>query len=204
METKKIKSRTELIVYVLVVLGLIAVVNYLVSLRFGRIDLTDGKEYSISPATKKILKNLDDVINVKVYFSKNLPPNLHRTVTDVKDMLAEYKAYGGKKLRISWVDPAESEKLKTEARSMGVPEIQLQTFEKDKAQVMNGYMGIAVLFADRKETLPVVQNLKNLEYDLTLAIMKVSRSSTPAIGVVKVDTLPEIPPPLVAAPEDAR
>jgi ABC-2 type transport system permease protein len=205
METKKIKNRTELITYILIMLGLIAVVNYLAMLKFGRIDLTEGKAYSISQASKKILKNLDDVINIKVYFSENLPPNLHRTVTDVKDMLSEYKAYGGKKLRVSWVDPAESEKLKSEARSMGIPEVQLQTFEKDKAQVMNGYMGIAVLFADKKEVLPVVQNLQNLEYDLTLAIMKVSRNATPKVGIVKVDTAMDIPPQMMnRMPEDAR
>ena len=205
METKKIKTRTELIVYILIILGLIAVVNYLAVIKFGRLDLTEGKTYSISKASKKILKSLDDIINIKVYFSANLPPNLHRTVTDVKDMLSEYKAYGGKKLRITWVDPAESEKLKSEVRSMGIPEIQLQTFEKDKAQVMNGYMGIAILFADKKEVLPVVQNLKNLEYDLTLAIMKVSRSETPKVGIVKVDTATEYPPQMMRQmPEEAK
>ena len=194
METKKIKSRTQLVVYILIILGIIAVVNYLGTGWFSRLDLTQGKEYSISPASKKILKGLDDIINVKVYFSKNLPPHMLRTVTDVKDILAEYKAYAGKKLRVTWVDPAESENLKNEARSMGIPEIQMQTVEQDKAQVMNGYLGIAVLFGDRKEVLPVVQNLQNLEYDLTLAIMKVSRTATPKVGILKVDTLPEIPP----------
>jgi gliding-associated putative ABC transporter substrate-binding component GldG len=108
-------------------------------------------------------------------------------------MLAEYKAYGGKKLRISWVDPAESENSRQEARSMGINEMQVQTIEKDKAQVVNGYLGIAVLFADRKEVLPFVQNLQNFEYDLTLAIMKVSRPTTPSVGILKVDTLQALP-----------
>lgn len=194
METKKIKTRTELVVYVLVILGIVGVVNYLGAKWFSRVDLTQSKQYSISPATKKVLKHLDDIINIKVYFSKNLPTHMQRTITDVKDVLSEYKAYGGKRLRVTWVDPAESESLKSEARSMGIPEVQLQTVEKDKAQVMNGYLGIAVLFADRKEVLPVVQKLENLEYDLTLAIMKVSRSTTPTVGILKLDTLPEIPP----------
>lgn len=198
METKKIKSRTELVVYILIVLGIIAVVNYLGTGWFSRIDLTETKAYSVSPATKKALKNLDDIINIKVYFSKNLPPHMIQIVTNVKDILAEYKAFGGKKLRITWIDPMENDKTKSEARSMGIPEIQLQTFEQDKQQVMNGYLGIAVLFADRKEILPVVQNLQNLEYDLTLAIMKVARTTTPKVGIVKVDTMPEIPPQYLA------
>lgn len=194
MENSKVKNRTELIVYILAILGLVAVLNYLGVRWFKRVDMTEGKQYSVSPATKKILKSLDDIINIKVFFSKGLPPHVQKTVTDVKDLLSEYQAYAGKNLHITWQDPAESEELKNEARSLGIPEIQLQTFEKDKQQVMNGYLGIAVLYADKKEALPVIQNLQNLEYDLTMAVMKVSRTSVPKVGIVKMDTLPDLPP----------
>jgi ABC-2 type transport system permease protein len=193
MEKKKIKTHMELVVYSLIILGMVMVVNYLSTLWFKRLDLTEGKEFTISAATKKIMKNLDDIINVKVYCSKNLPQQLQKNVTDIRDMLAEYKAYAGKKLHVSWVDPTESENGKQEARTLGINEMQMQTIEKDKAQVINGYLGIVVLFADRKEVLPFVQNMQNFEYDLTLAIMKVARPSTPSIGILKVDTLPEVP-----------
>jgi ABC-2 type transport system permease protein len=193
MKTKKIKTRMELAAYCLIILGMVMVVNYLSTLWFKRLDLTEGKEFTISAATKKIMKNLDDIINVKVYCSKNLPQQLQKSVTDIRDMLAEYKAYAGKKLRVSWVDPTESENGKQEARTLGINEMQMQTIEKDKAQVINGYLGIVVLFADRKEVLPFVQNMQNFEYDLTLAIMKVARPSTPNIGILKIDTIPEVP-----------
>src|SRR5690606_3605830 len=58
----------------------------------------------------------------------------------------------------------------------------------------------AVLYEDKKETLPVVQNLQNLEYDLTMAVMKVSRKSIPKIGILKIDTLPPKPPFMQQAP----
>jgi ABC-2 type transport system permease protein len=193
METKKIKTRMELAVFSLIILGMVMVVNYLSTLWFKRLDLTEGKEFTISAATKNIMKSLDDIINVKVYCSKNLPQQLQKNVTDIRDMLSEYKAYAGKKLRVSWVDPSESENGKEEARTMGINEMQMQTIERDKAQVINGYLGIVVLFADRKEVLPFVQNMQNFEYDLTLAIMKVARPSTPSVGILKVDTLPEVP-----------
>lgn len=194
METKKIKNRTELIVYILTILVLIGVVNFLATHWFSRVDMTQGKEYSISKSTKNVLKNLNDIVNIKVFFSKNLPPNLHNTVTDVKDILSEYQAYAGKNLRITWEDPASDSSAKQMARSMGIPEIQMQTFEKDKQQLITGYLGIAVLYEDKKEALPVVQNLQNLEYDLTMAVMKVSRKSIPKVGIVKVDSMPQLPP----------
>lgn len=194
MEKNKVRNRSELIIYIVAILGLIVVGNFIATRMFKRIDMTEGKEYSVSKPTKKVLKSLDDIINIKVYFSNNLPPNLHNTVTNVKDLLSEYQAFAGKNLHISWEDPSEDEATKETAQSLGIPEIQMQTFEKDKQQVINGYLGIAVLYEDKKEALPVVQNLQNLEYDLTMAIMKVSRKSIPKIGILKMDSLPSLPP----------
>jgi gliding-associated putative ABC transporter substrate-binding component GldG len=202
MEAKKIKNRTQLLVYIFVILGLFVVVNYLGTKWFKRIDMTEGKEYSISASTKKILKDLDDIVNIKVYFSKNLPSVHMKVATDVKDILSEYEAYAGKNLRISWEDPAENEDARAMARSLGIPEVQMTSYEKDKAQLMNGYLGVAVLFEDKKEVLPIIQreNLQNLEYDLTMAVMKVSRKSVPKIGILKIDTLPPKPPIMQQAP----
>ena len=51
---------------------------------------------------------------------KKQEPRLQATLTTIKDMLAEYKAYGGKNLRISWIDPSESDAARQEAHSMGI------------------------------------------------------------------------------------
>ncbi len=194
MESKKINNQSQLIVYILIILGFIGVFNYLSTLVFKRVDMTEKKVYSVSKATKKTLKKLDDIVTVRVCFSKNLPPHLKTLVSDVKDMLSEFKAYSGKNLNIAFEDPSVSEEKKRKILELGVPEIQMQTYEKDKAQVINGFMGIVVQYADKKEVMPVVQNLTNLEYDLTQAIMKVSRKTTPKVGVLKTDTTFVLPP----------
>jgi ABC-2 type transport system permease protein len=194
MESRKIKNSSQLFIYALVILGFIGVINYASTKLFVRADLTEKKIYSISKASKNILKKLDDIVSVKVYFSKNLPVNLKTLQADVRDMLSEYKAYAGKNLHITYEDPGKNEEEKRKVVQMGIPELQMQTFEKDKAQVINGFMGIAVLYGDKKEVMPVVQNLNNLEYDLTQAIQKVGRKENPKIGVLKTDTLPTIPP----------
>ena len=43
-------------------------------------------------------------------------------------------------------------------------------------------MGIAVLYEDKKEVLPVVQTTANLEYDLTSAILKVTSEEVKTVG----------------------
>ncbi len=194
MASKKAVNKTQTILYVLIILGFVAIVNYLSTKFFTRLDVTENKEYSISSATKGMLKDVNDIVNIKVYFSQDLPPHLTTLESGVKDLLSEFKAYAGGNLHISFEDPSKDEDTKQKVRALGIPEIQLQTVERDKAQLMNGFMGIAVLYADRKEVLPVVQDLRNLEYDLAQAVMKVLRTETPKIGVLKTDTMPYLPP----------
>jgi len=193
MKKNKLKNRTEIAVVIAAVLAVIALVNYMSSRHFTRLDLTENKQYTVSDATKRILRDLDDIVNIKVFFSKELPPETHNTVTTVRDLLNEYKSIARGKLRITWEDPAGNDEARASARSLGVPEITLQTIKKDKAQAINCYMGIGIMFADRKESIPVVQNLTTLEYDLTQAIIRVKRTSRPKVGILKAQSADFIP-----------
>lgn len=194
MASKKVKNYSQTFGFIIIVLGFLLVANYLASKLFVRFDLTEKKMYSVSKSTKKILKNMDDIVNVNVYFSQNLPAQFKNVQTDLHDILSEYQAYAGKNLRISYVDPTENEEVKRQVTAMGVPEVQMQTIEKDKQQVVKCFAGLVVLYGDKKEVMPVVQNMANFEYDLTQAIMRVSRKDIPKIGVLKTDSLPELPP----------
>jgi gliding-associated putative ABC transporter substrate-binding component GldG len=198
MKKQKIKTRAEFAVTAAAVIAVAALANYLSNSFFFRIDLTENKQYTVSDATKRVLRGLDDIVTVKAFFSKDLPPETHNTVNTARDLLNEYKNIAGGKLRVSWIDPAGNEEEANSARSLNVPEITLQTIKQDKAQAMKGYMGIGIMYADRKESIPVVQNLANLEYDLTQAIMKVKRASAPKIGILKSQAADFIPPEIGA------
>jgi len=150
MASQKIKIQSQSLLYVAIILGFVVVVNYLFSLKFLRLDLTDTKMYSVSKPTRNMLGKLDDIINIKVYFSKNLPSNLKKTETDVRDILSEYQAYARGHLKVSWEDPAESEETKRKVRALGIPEVQMQSFEKDKAQVVNGFSASPCFMPTRK------------------------------------------------------
>jgi ABC-2 type transport system permease protein len=159
---------------------------------FARADLSEGNLFSVSESTREVLSDLDDVINIKVYFSKKLPPYLATLTRGIRDMLDEYRAYAGKNLIISLEDPADDPETEQRVRSLGIPQVQLNIIEKDKAEVMNGYLGIAVLFADRKEIIPVVQSTVNLEYDLTSAIVKVTSKEQRTVGFLSQEGGPDI------------
>ncbi len=182
MAIKRLNYKTNSILMVIIVIGILAVINFLSSRHFVRWDLTDGKEFTIATATKKIAGELDDIVNIKVYFSKGLPSQLANLEKQIKDILSEYKAYAGSNLMIDYVDPSEDPQLERKVQMMGIPQIQLNVIEKDRAQVRNAYMGIAVLYEDKKEVMPIVQSTANLEYDLTSAIKKVTSEEVETIG----------------------
>ena len=181
MAAKTLKYSGNTLAFILVVFGIVALVNFLSSRRFVRADLTAEKRYTISQSTKKVLKRLDDIVTIDAYFSRQ-PARVAQIRQSVRDMLEEYRAFS-KNLQINFIDPAaEEEAQKQKLRFMGIPEVQVNVIEKDKAELANVYMGIAILYADKKEVLPVVQTTANLEYDLTSAILKVTSKEVKTIG----------------------
>ncbi|MDE0186902.1 MAG: Gldg family protein [Candidatus Poribacteria bacterium] len=180
MATRTLKYGSNTLVFILVVLAILAAISFLSSRRFVRADFSDDKRYTISSSTKNVLKRLDDVVTINAYFSRE-PARVAQIRRDVRDVLDEYRAISNK-LQIDFIDPGDDEAEKNKLRFMGIPEVQMNVIEKDKAQVANVYMGLAVIYEDKKEILPVVQNTFTLEYDLTSAILKVTRTEVKTIG----------------------
>jgi len=179
---KGLKAGTNALIMILIVFAILAMVNILIARAFFRLDLTEGKIYTVSKSTKNVLGRLDDIIKVTAYFSKDLPPHLVNLRQQVKDILDEYQVYGHGKVHLDFIDPKEDAKVEEKMPAIGIPEVRAQTVEKDKAQVVNVYLGIAVEYEDKKEVIPLVQNINTLEYDLTSAIIKVSQEKAKTIG----------------------
>lgn len=91
---------------VIVILGLIAI-NIIASFLYFRIDLTSEKRYSLSPATKNILKNLDDYIYFQVFLDGKLSPSYKRLQKTIIETLDEFKAYNKRLIKYDLIDPAK-------------------------------------------------------------------------------------------------
>ena len=181
---KKTK-KADLPITILLLLGIVIVINFLSYQIFYRLDLTKGGIYSISSASKKIVSNLEDIVNIKVYFSDNLTTQFISVKQDVADILDEYEAYSNGKVRVEFVDPGDDEEIKKELYLKGIPQLTFQVFAKDQAQTVNGYAGIAVEYGDQIEVIPAVkQDTSDLEYQLTIAIKKATSKEIATIGYV--------------------
>lgn len=182
MLSRRFQYGANSIIIVLIVLGILAVVNFLSTRHFKRVDLTEGKDFTISPSTKKVLGELDDIVNIEAYFSGNLPTYVAGLERQVKDIFDEYEAYAHGNLSVKFTDPMSDPALEQKMRFVGIPSVQVNIVEKDKSEVVNIYFGLAITYEDRKEVIPVIQNVMTLEYDITSAIVKVRRSEPKTLG----------------------
>jgi ABC-type uncharacterized transport system involved in gliding motility auxiliary subunit len=75
--------------------------------------------------------------------------------------------------------------VERELAQAGVQPVEIRVIEDDQMQTKRAYMGIVIKHQEKKEVIPVVQDTRTLEYDLTSLIRKLTRPKTPVLGVVQ-------------------
>jgi gliding-associated putative ABC transporter substrate-binding component GldG len=95
------KTIIQLILSVIIII-LIVFISSFVTIR---IDLTADKRYSISPETKKILQNLDDVVYIKIYLDGDLNIPFKKMHRNIRETLNEFKIYARKNLEYEFINP---------------------------------------------------------------------------------------------------
>ena len=87
---------------------LLVAANYLASRAAVRADLTEGRLYTLSDGTRKILGKLDAPVKVRLYISQGdnaMPVQLKSFAQRVDDLLREFKAVSGANLVIERYNP---------------------------------------------------------------------------------------------------
>jgi ABC-2 type transport system permease protein len=175
----------------LVVLNLIAGNLWLGQLGWARADLTQGNIYSLSEASRSYLRQLQEPLLLRGYFSAQTHPLLAPLVPRLRDLLSEYEVASGGKVRVEIVDPAKEPNLEAEANSrFNIKPVPFQTTSKYQAAVTNSYFNLLVKYGDEFETLgyqdlieikqqgdtELAVDLLNPEYEITRTIKKVMSS----------------------------
>ncbi len=75
---------------------------------FFRIDLTAEKRYTLSGYSKRVLKNLHDVVFIRVYLEGDLNIAFLKMQRSVREMLDEFRIYGKDNLQYMFINPFES------------------------------------------------------------------------------------------------
>jgi ABC-2 type transport system permease protein len=172
---------------VLVVANLVLANVWLYPLSGLRVDLTTGRDYSLSQTTRELMSNLQEPLLLRGYFSEKTHPLLAPLVPTISDMLEEYRIASRGKVELDIVDPAEDPDKEAEAnQSYGISPTPFQIAGRYETSIINSYFDILVRYGDQYETLnfqdlieveslrdgTIDVRLRNLEYDLTSSIKK--------------------------------
>ena len=203
---KKFISRFLLLVI------LLAGINWLASLIFFRWDLTEDKRYTISDATKQLLGNLDRNIIVNVYLSGDFPPGFERLESATRETLEEFKTYSNGHLSFQFSDPSDAateDERKKQYQNLvdrGLTPTNLFANEDGKrteklifpgAIIQADTMAIPVqLLKGNKSSSPeeqLNQSYENVEFQLASAIRVLDNPARKKIGLL-VNHTQKLPP----------
>ena len=166
----------------LLVLGIVILLNVLTNYLYVRLDLSKGKIYSLSSASKKLIKRLDDPVLIKAYFSKSLPPQYSPHRDYLRDLLKEYRTTSRGKVSFEFVQYEDEDKFREEAQRQGIAPVQFNIVSKENYEVRQAFLGLTMNFEDKKEVIPFLQDIAGLEYDLTSRIKRLTTEKKASIG----------------------
>ena len=170
----------------LVAFVLFVAVNILAQagLKGARVDLTGDKLFTVTAGTRAILAKIDEPVTLRFYFSASLGkelPGLAKYAARVRDLLGEYTALAGGKIRLQVADPSPYSDDEDTAVAFGIQGIPLdQTGEMV-------YFGLAgTNSTDDEETISFFSPARErfLEYDLTKLIHNLANPKRTVIGLM--------------------
>jgi ABC-2 type transport system permease protein len=203
MTDKKKSIKRGNITGLLLGLAIIVLINVISAFIFTRIDLTAEKRYSLSPATKKLLKKLDDVVFFKVYLCGDLPPGFQRLSNETREMLDEFRAYSDN-IQYQFIDPSENPNTKERndgfrlLAERGLQPTDLRVNKKGESSqiiifpgAMVSYHGkelpVQLLMAQLQEDPNKVLNnsIQSLEYNLASVIKNLTTPIKPRVAIIE-------------------
>jgi ABC-type uncharacterized transport system involved in gliding motility auxiliary subunit/ABC-type transport system involved in multi-copper enzyme maturation permease subunit len=175
------RMRLGVAVVALLVLG----VNLLGSYVRGRIDLTTGNLFTLEEGTRDLLGGLQDLVEIRLFASTELPPELQLQLRDVRDILADMEGASNGNLRVSVVDPDEDPEAATEAEELGIYPVEFNVMREDQFDVRRGYYGYAIRYADRSEVTPIIDRTDDLEFKIASAVYDMTTTESVGIGYLQ-------------------
>jgi gliding-associated putative ABC transporter substrate-binding component GldG len=169
-----------------------------------RIDLTEDKRYTVSEQSKRIIKNLDDVVFLRIYLDGEMPVHLKKFRTAIREKLDELKRYSSKNIQYEFRNPSEGNDEKryvvfNELMRKGLIPLTIRENDSEGGATQRmifpgalvNYKGkeLSVNLVKTNQTLSVEENLnlalQNLEYELVNVIQKISRANKDKIAFIE-------------------
>ena len=203
MDRKELRGRhlMQLIMALIAVL----LVSVLSGEKFLRVDLTTEKRYSLSQSSRRMMKDLDDVVFVRIYLDGELPSEFVNFRKSVRELMDEFRAYAGENLQYEFINLYDETDEVIRNRMIGelydkglsVTNIQVRDEEGGSSAkiifpgAMISFKGIEmpVNLLKNNPSLSHEMNLNNsaqtLEYEFARAIFSLTLEEVPRIAFIE-------------------
>ncbi len=200
---KKHSIRRQNLIQLLLGLVIVVLINIISSFVFTRFDLTSEKRYSLSGATKELLKGVDDIIYFKVYLDGEFPAGFKRLRRETKEMLNEFRAYS-KDIQYEFINPSANEDVKTRNRiyeqlvNKGLSPTDLQVKSKGGMSQQIIFPGAIVSYKGKELPLQLLisqigvppaavlnNSIQGLEFNISETIRKLTLKSRAKIAFIE-------------------
>ena len=172
---------------VLVLLAVLFVTLTILSSAFlkgMRFDLTENGLYTLSEGTQNILENMQEPVNLHLYFSEDVSrelPQFRSYARWAGEMLEEFSAQSNGKLTLQRVNPVPFSPTEDQAAQYGLQGVPVGTAGD---MLYFGLVGTNSL--DGLQVMPFMQPEKEkfLEYDLAKIVSSLSHPSHKKVGLI--------------------
>ena len=156
---QKISGKLYYTVLFAIVLAAVVLLNIIVSHFDFRKDFTKDKRYSLTESTISYLSGdtvIQNPVLFKIYLDGELPAEVKRLQSAVKDKLDEFRYYAGDKIQYEFIDPNEGsledqnalkEQLFNKGR--GIRPMRIQYRSKGKSELLEVFPGAVVEYPGR-------------------------------------------------------
>ena len=175
-------STTQKLIAGFLLLLILILTNMLASLLSWKVDLTDGKLFTLSAGSKALVQKLEEPIVLDYYFTRDvegLPIRFKNYATRVEEMLRQFAGASSGMIKLNIINPKPDTEEEEAANSAGVSGNPMQN-----GQTL--YFGLSLTQADNQEGIPVFDPSKEefLEYDVAKALYTVQQWDKPVIGLI--------------------
>jgi ABC-2 type transport system permease protein len=198
------KTKRNDVFRLLISTGIVLLGAFIMSFVFFKIDLTEEKRHTLTPATKEMLGELKSKVFVRCYLTGEFPAGFKRLEKSIKERLDEFRDYSGNQIEYEFIDPYSSENKKVIADTekalfekglkftrLAIQENGGETYKLIWPGAIIEYEGKEIPVQFFKSDMPepsdemINSSVNNLEYELASNIRKAMRKDKPAIAILQ-------------------
>jgi len=188
-----IKNTIAIIISVILINIIFSYINF-------NFDLTSDKRYTVSDESKKIIKNLDDKIYIKIYLDGNLPSEFEFFKNSMQTLLKNIRSVNSDYFEFDFNNPNidDTEKkitLFNQLIELGLSPTDIQ-MNKDNSKITQRIFPGAIVYykdktlavnllkntANKSPTNSINHSIENLEYEIVSSILKITKKENDKIA----------------------